>query len=166
MTTMSQPPIRYIDRTREQYSALGHGVYEWAHNEDEPPAWTELTRPLDQSRLGLVATGGIYALGQTAFTHRDDTSYRTIPVDADPAALRVTHFAYDMTDARADVDVVFPIGTLAAMVAEGTIGELSPRAYTCMGGIYSRRRVRDELAPALIERLQADEVDAVLLVPV
>ena len=54
-------------------------------------AWAELTRPLGQSRLGLVATGGIYALGQTAFTHRDDTSYRTIPVDADPADLRVTH---------------------------------------------------------------------------
>jgi hypothetical protein len=35
-----------------------------------------------------------------------------------------------------------------------------------MGGIYSARRVRDELAPALADRLQNDEVDAALLVPV
>jgi D-proline reductase (dithiol) PrdB len=46
------------------------------------------------------------------------------------------------------------------------IGELSEHAYTFMGGIYSARRVREELAPQLTERLLADQVDAALLVPV
>jgi hypothetical protein len=35
-----------------------------------------------------------------------------------------------------------------------------------MGGIYSSRKVRELLAPALTERLVVDQVDLVLLVPV
>jgi hypothetical protein len=35
-----------------------------------------------------------------------------------------------------------------------------------MGGIYSARRVTEELAPALAARFREDGVDAVLLVPV
>jgi D-proline reductase (dithiol) PrdB len=46
------------------------------------------------------------------------------------------------------------------------IGALAAHAYTFMGGIYSTRRVREELAPQLLERLLAEHVDAVLFVPV
>jgi hypothetical protein len=35
-----------------------------------------------------------------------------------------------------------------------------------MGGIYSVRKVRDILAPALADRLVKDEVDVAILVPV
>ena len=35
-----------------------------------------------------------------------------------------------------------------------------------MGGIYSSRRVRDELAPDITDNLRRQEVDVVLLVPV
>jgi len=35
-----------------------------------------------------------------------------------------------------------------------------------MGGIYSARKVRDVLAPALVTRLLEDEVDVALMVPV
>jgi hypothetical protein len=52
------------------------------------------------------------------------------------------------------------------MAADGEIGELAPNLFTCMGGIYSQRRVNEELAPALVERCRADAIDAVLLVPV
>ena len=165
MAPARQPPIRYIDRTREQYSALGFGVYGWAHN-DEPPAWAEVTKPLGESRLALIATGGIYQVGQTAFTHKDDTTYRAISTDVDTDRLSVTHFAYDLTDARNDINVVFPLDTLRGLVTEGVVGELCARAYTCMGGIYSQRRVRDELAPALAARCEDDGADLVLLVPV
>ena len=160
-----RPPVRYIDRTIEQYAALGYPEYRWAHN-DEPPAWAELSEPLSNCRLGLIASGGIYRVGQTAFNHRDDTTYRAIPTDIDTTELSVTHFAYDLTDARRDINVVFPIDTLRGMVEAGEIGELAPNAYTCMGGIYSQRRVVEELAPALADRCHADEVDVVLLVPV
>ncbi|MEM7285698.1 MAG: glycine/sarcosine/betaine reductase selenoprotein B family protein [Actinomycetota bacterium] len=160
-----QPPIRYIDRTKAQYDALGYGSYDWAHNPDAPPI-TTLPRPVSELRLGVIATGGIYASGQTAFTYKDDLTYRAIPSDTPSEHLRATHFAYDLTDARRDINVVFPVDTLRAMVADGEIGELAPDLFTCMGGIYSQRRVRDELTPALVERCRRDEIEAVLLVPV
>ena len=161
----SRPPVDYIERTREQYEALGYPAYRWVHSEDAPP-WTPLRKPVRESRLGLVASGGVYAAGQVAFHYRDDTSFRVIATDTPIAELRATHFAYDLNAARRDPNVVFPLEPLHAAVAEGALGELSPRAYTFMGGIYSTRKVRELLAPALCERLLADQIDLALLVPV
>ncbi len=164
MDTEPKAPVRYIDRTKEQYDALGYGSYNWAHITEPPP----FTKPKDlaSARVGMIATGGIYAEGQTAFTFKDDTTYRAIPSNIDSGALRATHFAYDLTDARTDINVVFPIDALRTLRDDGTIGELAPSLFTCMGGIYSQRRVNEELAPALVERCLADNIDIVLLVPV
>jgi D-proline reductase (dithiol) PrdB len=52
------------------------------------------------------------------------------------------------------------------MEKEGFIGSLAPFQYTFMGGIYSSRKVRENLAPAIIDELLKEEVDALLLVPV
>jgi len=162
---MSSPPIDYIEQTRRRYASLGYTPYDWAHIE-EPPPFAPLRRPLSESRVGLIASGGIYREGQIAFHYRDDISFREIPADVAPGSLRVTHFAYDQTDARADPNVVFPLEALRDAAESGRIGEPSPRAYTFMGGIYSRRKVLDLLAPALADRVQADRVDAVVLAPV
>ena len=160
-----QPPVDYIPRITAQYSGLGYGEYLWLESEDAP-AWTPLSKPLSESKLGFICTGGVYSAGQTAFHFKDDTSYRAIPTDVNVEDLRATHFAYDLTDARKDINVVFPVEQLRTMVDEGVIDSLAPDAYTLMGGIYSTRRVVEELIPALVDRVLADEVDVVLLVPV
>jgi D-proline reductase (dithiol) PrdB len=161
----TRPPVDYIARTTEQYSALGYPAYRWVESE-EPPPWQKPKKPLSESRIGLIASGGIYASGQVAFHWKDDLSFRMIDRDTPMSELRATHFAYDVTDARSDPNVVFPLETLRGLEREGVIGTLGARAYSFMGGIYSSRRVREVLAPALLERLQEDEVDRVLLVPV
>jgi len=104
--------------------------------------------------------------GQVAFHFKDDTSFRAIPTDVKTSDLRTAHFAYDQTDARRDPNVVFPIDTLRCLVKERLIGSLTKHAFTFMGGIYSSRRVSEELAPQLVERLQAERADIALLVPV
>ena len=161
---MPRPPVDYIERTREQYASLGYPPYQWVHNEDAPP-FAVVSKPLAESRIGLIASGGIYREGQIAFHYRDDFSFRIIPNDTGKSALRVTHFAYDVTDARSDPNVVFPLETLRAEARERGIAEVGPNAYTFMGGIYSARKVRERLAPALAERMEDDTVDAALLVP-
>jgi len=161
----TRAPVDYIQRTKDQYAALGYPPYQWVHNDAAPP-FTPLRKPLRECRVGLIASGGIYQHGQIAFHFKDDFSYREIDADTPNADLRATHFAYDLTDARRDPNVVFPLETLRVCQREGLIGSLAPRAYTFMGGIYSSRKVRDILAPALAERVQRDEVDVVLLVPV
>ena len=49
--------------------------------------------------------------------------------------------------------------------AEGVIGELADPAYSFMGGIYSARKVRDELAPKIADELKRAHVEAFYLVP-
>jgi D-proline reductase (dithiol) PrdB len=162
---MSRPPVDYIERTRAQYDALGYPPYEWVRNADQPP-FTPLRKPLGESRVALIASGGIYRVGQVAFHFKDDFSFRIVPTDTPRSELRVTHFAYDLTDARKDPNVVFPYETLRDLERLSRIGELARNAYTFMGGIYSSRKVRDALAPAIAERVQRDEVDVAILVPV
>ena len=157
--------VDYIDVTLSTYGALGYPRYRWVDNVGAVP-WTLPKKPLSESRLGLVASGGIYVAGQIAFHFKDDTTYRRIPRDTPTRDLRATHFAYDLKGARSDPNVVFPIDVLRELVEEGVLGELAPQALTFMGGIYSSRRVRDELAPAMTADLLAQEVDLALLVPV
>ncbi len=157
--------VEYIKRVSNLYAGLGYTPYTWVRNEDPPP-WQPLKKPLHKCRVAVSASGGIYKVGQLAFHYRDDDSYRTIPKDVNRKDLRITHFAYDMTDARIDPNCVFPIEPLRRMEKEGFIGNLAPFQYTFMGGIYSSRKVRENLAPAIVDELLKDEVDALLLVPV
>ena len=161
----SRPAVDYIERTKNLYSSLGHAPYQWVYNSDRPP-WQSLNKPLDECKLGVVASGGIYRHGQVAFHHKDDISYRRIPVDTPRDELRVTHFAYDLTAARTDPNAVLPLQALNALVDDGRVGALAPNALTFMGGIYSSRKVRDTLAPAMVAELKKDEVDLALLIPV
>lgn len=160
-----QAPIKYVDLTRTIYTAEGFPPYRWVENEDPVPLHP-LAKPLSQARVALVASGGVYQTGHVAFHFRDDVSIRRIPRDVDRSALRTAHFAYDQTDARADPGCVFPIDSLRRLERRGFIGELAPFALTFMGGIYSARRVREELAPQVRAALQEMRVDAALLVPV
>ena len=157
--------LDYMKIIQDRYDKLGYPTYRWVSSEDPSP-WHPLPKPLSECRLGLVASGGIYVSGQVAFHWKDDVSFRQIPADVETSDLRTSHFAYDQTDARRDINAVFPIDTLRRLVEEGTIGELADHAYTFMGGIYSARLVREGLAPQLTEKLLAEKVDAVLLVPV
>ena len=165
MARPSSLPVDYIEVTRSTYDELGYSAYRWVHSA-EPTPFTRPRKPLSQSRLGLVASGGIYVTGQIAFHYRDDTSFRLIPGHTPSEDLRATHFAYDLEDARSDPNVVFPLDTLRQLVTAGEIGELAPNAIAFMGGIYSARLVRDELAPAITQALLQQEVDVALLVPV
>lgn len=159
------PPVDHIKRTRDQYAALGYPPYSWVNIPEAPP-FTPLPKPLSECRLGLVSSGGVYRAGQVAFHYKDDISLRVIPTDTPARELRATHFAYDLTDARKDPNVVLPLAALRELQSTGELGELAENAYTFMGGIYSSRKVREQIAPELASRFMQDEVDVVLLVPV
>ncbi len=155
----------YIERTKAQYSALGYPPYAWVHN-TSPPPFTPLAKPVAKAKIALVASGGVYRLGQVAFHFKDDISVRCIDRDTPVSELRTTHFAYDLTASRIDPNVVFPLDTLRDFEELGLIGSLNQTAYTFMGGIYSARKVKEQLAPAITERLIRDGVDVALMVPV
>jgi D-proline reductase (dithiol) PrdB len=158
-------PADYIAETKRLYDDLGYDSYRWAHN-PEPPAWSPIVKPLNESKVMLIGSGGIYKTGQVAFHTKDDTSVRVIDTDTASADLRTAHFAYDQTDARTDANCVFPLDRLRELASSGVIGELASEAYGFMGGIYSTRRMMAETAETLLERCKTHEPDLVLLVPV
>ena len=80
--------------------------------------------------------------------------------------MRFSHITENYLGAsRRDPNCTFPIDALRRLETEGRVGEIADDLFSCMGGIYSQRRVREELLPQVTERFQAQNVDAVLLVP-
>lgn len=154
-------PIEYIPRTREMYA--DYPPYRWVVNEDVP--WTPLAKPLNQCSVALLGSGGVHHKDQKPFHSKDDTSYREISKDVAMDELLVSHFGYRTEDAKRDPNCVFPIERTRELELEGTIGELSDPAYSVMGGIYSARRLKEELAPRILEKLVERQVDLLYLVP-
>ena len=153
-------PVAYIPRTRELYSS--YTPYRWVVNESIP--WTPLKKALRNSKIALMSSGGLIYRDQPRF-HREDASYRRIPKSASPADLNIWHFGYPTADAQSDPNCVFPLERLRELESERAIGELSDPAFSFMGGIYSARKVREELAPQIVEELRVAKVDAFYLVP-
>ncbi len=111
-----------------------------------------------------MSSGGIMYRDQPRF-HREDASYRRIPKHARRDELSIWHFGYPTRDAERDPNCVFPLERMRELEAAGVIGELCDPAFSFMGGIYSARKVRDELAPAMVDELKRAHADAFFLVP-
>jgi D-proline reductase (dithiol) PrdB len=153
-------PIAYIPRTRDLYSDFT--PYRWVQNDSAP--FTPLTKPLGKSKIALMSSGGIMYRDQPRF-HREDASWRRIPIDARRDELSVWHFGYPTGDAERDVNCVFPLERMRELEAAGVVGELVDPAFSFMGGIYSARKVRDQLAPQIVDELKRAHADAFFLVP-
>jgi D-proline reductase (dithiol) PrdB len=122
-------------------------------------------KPLGESRLALVTTGGVHLPDQPRFDIDDpagDCSYREIPASA--ADLTWTH-AYYRPDEGSDLDAVFPLTTLRGLADDGLVGELGPRHFSFMGAVHDPAPLVAETAPEVAGKLVEDGVDAVLLTP-
>jgi D-proline reductase (dithiol) PrdB len=122
-------------------------------------------KPLWESRVALVTTGGVHLPEQPRFDidyPPGDCSYREIPTDA--CALTWTH-AYYAPDRGADLDSVFPLRALRGLATEGAVGEPNRRHFSFMGAIHDPRPLVERTAPQVARKVAADGVDAVLLTP-
>ena len=156
--------VNYMQAIRARYEKLGYTPYRWVEADSAPP-WQALSKPLTSARLGLLSTCGAYALGQVAYHYKDDASIRALPSNIDTRDLRFSHITENyLVDAKRDPNCILPLAQLRDLRHEGVIGELAEQVFSCMGGVYSQRRVRDEVAPALLDALRAQKVDCALLV--
>ena len=156
--------VNYMQAIRARYERLGYTPYRWYEADDTPP-WTAMTKPLSQARVGLLSTAGAYVRGQVAYHYKDDTSIRALPNNVAHADLRFSHITENyLVDAKRDPNCIVPLTQLHTLRDEGVIGSLAERVFSCMGGVYSQRRVREEVAPAVLQGLRAEQVDCALLV--
>ena len=155
-------PISYIEITRRAFP--DQPPYQWSTFQDAP--LTPLKKKIQESRVGLISSCGVYHKDQPPFDPvKNDLAFREIPTDVDPGELMIAHNFYDSTDARQDVNCVFPIGRLKELEEEGFINAFVSPAYSFMGRIFKRRELQEQMVPALIQKFNEKGVDALLLVP-
>jgi hypothetical protein len=125
--------------------------------------WTPLRKPLAESTVALISTGGVHLRSDHPFNLNGDPSFRVIPRRVQPDELTISHQAYDRTDAFKDINLVFPIERLRELESEHVIGRLAEEHYG-FGLMPSAKG----LMPAIKEvarRISEAGVDLALLVP-
>lgn len=132
---------------------------------DDTP-FTRPSRPLSQSRLALVTTAGLHLREDHPFV-RNDPGYRVIPSDVEESALlqSTSSIGFDRGLRMRDINVVFPIHRLRELVADGTLGGLTPDFYSLAGAQKDPGRVAAETGPGLAQRLRDEGTDVVLITP-
>jgi D-proline reductase (dithiol) PrdB len=132
----------------------------------DPIPWAPLKKPLRDARIALVSTAGLVLPEQEPFDNHvrgGDWSYREIPSDADTNKLIDSHRSesYDHRGVRADANLAFPIDRIRELS-----DHVNHRHFSLMGSITAPGRLTTRSAPAVADALEADGVDAVLLVPI
>ncbi|MGH2632188.1 MAG: glycine reductase [Tepidiformaceae bacterium] len=163
-------PIRYIDRSRAYYLALGYdNPYRWAQNESVP--FAAMPKPLRESRVALITTAAPFQPGagdQGAWAPYNATAkfseVYALPVEPAPD-LRISHVGYDRKHTSAeDSNSYFPLARIQEAVAARRVGELSTRLIG-VPTLRSQRLTTERDAPRALELLREDGVDAAVLVP-
>jgi D-proline reductase (dithiol) PrdB len=164
-------PVRYIAKTQEYYRRLGYPKpYKYARFDTAP--FTRLPKPLEECRVGLVATAGVTLLDEDGrpapmkMLGGEEANVVAIPSDTPVERLHSIEEHYDRHATTVDdVNAFFPITHLQDLAADRTIGTLAPRFQKIFPN-YSHRVTMSRDAPEVLAQLRADHVDAALLVPV
>jgi len=160
--TTDTAPVRYIERTRAYYRALGYAKdYVWASHADVP--FAPLRKPVADCRIGLVTTA---SAGDPAV--HGPGHVRQVwsgPVAPPPRELFTANLAWDKESTHTrDRESFLPIETVSALVSEGRVGGLAAHFH----GVpteYSQRKTLDDDAPQVLRRLRDDGADAAILCP-
>ncbi len=135
--------------------------------------WTSLSKPLSESTVALISTGGIALKTDRPFDQEGerknpwwgDPSYRIIPQSTRSEDIRVYHMHIDPSLAEQDLNCLLPIERLEELVKMRKVGRAAPSHYSFMGYLLDPREFLEKSIPAIIEHLRADAVDAVVLMP-
>lgn len=158
--------IKWVEGLNEYYQSQGFPPYKWSTFEDS--LWTPCRKSLPEARIGLVSSAGITLDEQVPFEGWavDGLDIRLIPTDVPQDRLVINHNYYDHRAARKDINCVFPYERLRELASNREIGSLAHHAVSLgMGRLYKRSALVAETVPRIRESLQAQKVDAVLLVP-
>ena len=165
---MSIDSYRFLDFASRQLMKA------WAARQ-EPGVipFTRLAKPLRECTVALVSTAGIARNDDRPFDQerekRDpwwgDPSYRAIPLDTTEQDVRIYHMHIDPRFGQADLDVVLPMRRLTELAEGGVVSQPAATHFSIMGYILDPSVLVEETAPAIADRMHADDVDAVVLVP-
>jgi D-proline reductase (dithiol) PrdB len=154
---MAEQPVRYMERTRDYYRALGYAKdYVWATHDEVP--FARLRKPLAQCRLALVTTASPADFHGAKRVWSGDVS----PA---PPSLFTANLAWDKESTHTDDRGSFlPIDVASELAAEGLFAGLTAH-FVGIPTEYSQRKTMDEDAPQVLRRLREDYADIALMCP-
>ena len=135
--------------------------------------WTSLSKPLSDSSVALIASGGIALKSDRPFDQEGerrnpwwgDPTYRIIPGTASTEDIRVYHQHIDASFAERDLNCLLPIDRLNEVAGAGEIERAAPYHYSFMGYLLDPQDFLKQSMPQIIDQLHRDSVDVVVLVP-
>jgi len=168
---MYDEPIRYMERTRSYYAALGYpDAYRWAHHDDAP--FAPLSMPLRETKVALITTAAPFQpeLGDQGPWAEYNAAAKFHSVYSKPANelpdLRISHVGYDRKHTSAeDMRTWFPLAALWRETSSGRVGSIAARFHG-VPTTRSQRQTTEIDAPEVLARCREDGVDAAVLVPV
>ncbi len=140
--------------------------------------WTAFQTTLEEARVALVTTAGVYLKGQKPFStspgeltdeliryrfkEQGDPSFRVIPASTEPGEILVAHPYLDVSGAMEDINCVFPLYRLRELEDENFVGSLAPRHFSFMGYLPDYAEVVS-YAERVAGQLAEDHVDLVVM---
>lgn len=150
-------------------------MFEAAPAFDRDPAWAELEKPLEDARVALLSSAGIFLAGrQDPFdVERErreptwgDPTLRTIPAGVTQDEIDAAHLHINTADILRDVNVALPVHRLGELADAGVIGSAGAEHFSVMGYQEDGADVwRTETGPEIAARCHAAEIDALVLAP-
>jgi D-proline reductase (dithiol) PrdB len=136
--------------------------------------WSPMAKPLQECTIALISSAAIACNDDDPFDQDSerrnpwwgDPTFRIIGQDASEADVGYYHLHVDASYAEQDINCVFPLRRLEEMQEAGQIGRCASNHYSFMGYLLDTTEFLQKTAPAIIENLQADQVDAAVLIPV
>ena len=125
--------------------------------------YTPVTSTLNEMRIALVSSTGVYLDGQEPYQEHNDDTYRVLPGDFDPHHVHIKHGHYDSSAAEKDLNCVFPIDRLRELAADGLIKAVSNKHIGFKGASTDLKRQYEHLAPAIAHEIERSHADGVIL---
>jgi len=149
-------------------------IKSWIENEPEREIpWTALKKPLSECTVALISSGGLALKTDQPFDQEGerqnpwwgDPTFRVIPQTATTADIKLYHLHVDPTFVEQDINCLLPLQRLSELEELGEIGRVADAHYSFMGYNLHPEQLLEESTPAIITGLQAEGVDAVVLIP-
>ncbi len=138
-----------------------------------PIPWTPMVKPLSQTTLALVTSGGISLKSDPPFDMErekreplwGDRSFRILPRGTTEKDIDVNHLHINTTHIQQDINVILPLARMDEFEKEGIIGRLAPSAYSFYGFQWQNNDFLKEAIEPISKRMKREGVEAVLLTP-
>ena len=155
-------PVKYIERTRQYYRAMGYKRdYVWATFEKVP--FSKFNGALSNKRIAFITTAVAPDLSNVL---KDKTRpVWSCDIKSVPNNLFTEHLAWDKESTHTkDRESFLPIDAAYELINRGIFAAFSVRLH----GVpteYSQRKTTEEDEPQILAGLQEDGADAAFLFP-